>query len=58
MKTDRKKKLVEVVEGDQDMQTFAQSDDYSSLAEVLTRRFNLGKNCEDNFLPDVFIIDG
>lgn|GEM_PF-1213478 len=58
MKTDRKKKTVELVEEEQDMQTFSQSDDYSSLAEVLTRRFSLGKKCEDNFLPDVFIIDG
>lgn len=57
MRTDRKKKLVEIVEEENDMQTFAQSDDYSSLAEVLTRRFNLGKKSEDNFLPDVFIID-
>lgn len=40
------------------MTTFAQSDDYSSLAEVLTRRFSLGKKCEDDFLPDLFVMDG
>ena len=40
------------------METFTQSDDYSSLAEVLTRRFALGKKCEEDFLPDLFVIDG
>lgn len=44
MKTDRKKKTVTVVEEEQAMDTFSQSDDYSSLAEVLTRRFNLSGN--------------
>lgn len=57
VKTTGKKKKIEAVEEQQQMETFAQSDDYSSLAEVLTRRFGLGKKCEDNYLPDVFIID-
>ncbi len=57
MKTTGKKKRVETVEEEQDMTTFNQSDDYSSLAEVLTRRFGLGKKCEDDFLPDLFVID-
>lgn len=40
-----------------DGETIVQSDDYASLTEVLIRRFALGKKCEDDFLPDLFIID-
>lgn len=58
LKTTWKKKRIEQVGEQQDMTTFAQSDDYSSLAEVLTRRFNLGKKVEEDFLPDLFVIDG
>lgn len=57
-KTDKKKRLIEIIEKIENDKLFAQSDDYSSLAEVLMRRFRLGEKADDNFLPDVFILDG
>ncbi len=57
-KTDKKKKLIEIIESVENDTLFTQSDDYSSLAEVLMRRFRLGEKCDDSILPDVFILDG